>query len=59
MVGHTSADLLMGRVALAYAIKVSSCIGFINLHAATTGGMVVLWTGETFILYYTNKLLIA
>ena len=31
----------------------------VNLHAATTGGMVVLWTGETFILYYTNKLLIA
>ena len=31
----------------------------VNLHAATAGGMVVLWTGETFILYYTNKLLIA
>ena len=30
----------------------------VHLHAATTGGMVVLWTGETFILYYTNKLLI-
>ena len=30
----------------------------VHMHASTTGGMVVLWTGETFILYYTNKLLI-
>ena len=30
----------------------------VPLHAATTGGMVVLCTGDTFLLYYTNKLLI-
>ena len=30
----------------------------VPLHAATTGGMVMLCTGDTFLLYYTNKLLI-
>ena len=30
----------------------------VHLNTATTGEMVVLCTGDTFLLYYTNKLLI-